>query len=271
MLSFLFWNVHRKPIGDLVAAAAADNDSDLVILAECDDPRPVSDRLNTNTSRPFAFRKSVDERIVVFSRLPEENLQEIGAYHRLTFYRLSPPIGSEVLLVTAHLPSKLWRSEDDQGFSSRLYVKRIVEFEERVGHQRTVIMGDLNMNPFELGMVSAGGFHATPARSIANRGSRAIEGEQYPYFYNPMWNHLGDDHGPPGTYYLGSPGPNTLHWHLLDQVLVRPALMAALPKQRLRIITSAGDTDLLQDDGRIDRAIGSDHLPLSFYLDLLQE
>ncbi len=271
MLSLLFWNVHQRPLGDVVAAAAADNNSDVVILAECDDPRPVLGRLNTNTSRFFAFRSSIDGRFVVFSRLPEEGLTELGAYEGLTFFRLSPPIGKEVLLVAAHLPSKLWLSEDDQAFHSRRFGKKIVEFEERVGHQRTVLLGDLNMNPFELGMVSADGFHATSARMIAHRGSRTIGGERYPYFYNPMWNHLGDDHGPPGTYYRGSPTPTQDHWHLLDQVLVRPALLNALPKERVRIITSAGGKDLLRNDGRIDKTIGSDHLPLSFDLDLLQE
>ena len=86
------------------------------------------------------------------------------------------------------------------------------------------------MNPFEMGLVGAGGFNATPARQIARRGSRTIGGNEYPYFYNPMWNSLGDDHGSPGTYFRASPSPTQGHWHLLDQVLVRPALLDALPK-----------------------------------------
>jgi len=33
-----------------------------------------------------------------------------------------------------------------------------------IGHERTVLMGDFNMNPFEIGMISATGLHAVMDR-----------------------------------------------------------------------------------------------------------
>lgn len=271
LLSILFWNLHKKAIVGLVAVIAAENNSDILILAECDDPYSILPSLDIHDGRRFAFTKSLDERFVVFSRLPDESLLALGVYQGLSFFRVSPPVGNDILLVAAHLPSKLWLSEGDQAFQSRLCIKKIAEYESRVGHSRTVLVGDLNMNPYESGMVSLDGFHATPARALAKREYRMTRGERYPYFYNPMWNHLGDDHGPPGTYYHDAPGPSHGHWHLLDQVIVRPSLLGALPGQRVRIITNAGPKSLLKRDGSIDTQVGSDHLPISFDLDLIKE
>ena len=206
----------------------------------------------------------------MFSRLPADNLQELGNYDRLTFFNLSPPLGSSVLLVTVHLPSKLWLSENDQLFFSRRFAAKISEYEAKVGHLRTVLIGDLNMNPFELGLLSADGINGTPSRIIAQRQTREIKGERYPYFYNPMWNHVGDDDGPPGTYYLSSPPPSRAHWHMLDQVLIRPALLSALRPGGVHIVTVAGDTNLLRENGSLDTTVGSDHLPISLELDLMR-
>ena len=95
MLNILFWNVQKKSLGSLVAAAASDNDTDVVILAECVDPESVYSEMNADTSRFFNRHDSLDGRFVVFSRLPREGLEEMGAYGGLTFFRLMPPIGEE--------------------------------------------------------------------------------------------------------------------------------------------------------------------------------
>ena len=248
-----------------------ERDADVVVLTECDHPDPVLQKLNSGASRFFHFRKSLDERFVVFSRLPRRNLEEERAYGGLSFFRLDPVIGNEILLVAAHLPSKLWANADDQAFYSGRCARELVDLEKRLGHQRTILVGDVNMNPFEVGMVGAGGFHATPARTVAQKGTRTIHGEQYGYFYNPMWNYLGDDWGPPGTYYHDSPSPTEGHWHLLDQVLVRPVLLSALPRKGAGIITTIAGRDLVLEDGRIDQRNASDHLPIYCTLDFTEE
>ncbi|OQY55736.1 MAG: hypothetical protein B6245_19395 [Desulfobacteraceae bacterium 4572_88] len=78
--------------------------------------------------------------------------------------------------------------------------------EKEIGHSGTVFIGDLNMNPFEEGMVNANGLNGVMARGIAERKTRTVLEERYPFFYNPMWSFLGDaSPGPPGTYcYSGS-------------------------------------------------------------------
>ena len=121
---------------------------------------------------------------------------------RLSIRELSPPIGEKALLVVVHLPSKLWQKDEDQIFSSAEITKIIDTAETKVGHDRTLVVGDFNMSPFEKGLVAAGGFHAVMDRRIAERGQRIVQGKRYQFFYNPMWGHLGDTgSGPAGTYF----------------------------------------------------------------------
>lgn len=270
-MTFLFWNVHQAPLGRLVASVAIDAQADVIIVSEFDDSTTALRHLNAETDRIFHLLESVDQRLKVLHRLPIDAIQELGAYDGLTFFALAPPAGLEVLLVGAHLRSKLWANEGAQAVFSRRWNDRIRHHEEQRGHERTIVVGDLNMNPFESGMVSADGFHATPARSVARTNSRTVGGERYRYFYNPMWNHLGDDRGPPGTFFRGSPSATEGHWHLLDQVLVRPALLQCFPKEAVRVVTSVGSTSLLSSDGRPDSTLSSDHLPVRFCLDLTKE
>ena len=68
-----------------------------------------------------------------------------------------------------------------------------------------MLVGDLNMNPFEDGLVKTTGLHSVMSKSKAKEFSRVVQGRTYPFFYNPMWNLLGDEtQGPPGTYYYSS-------------------------------------------------------------------
>jgi hypothetical protein len=57
--------------------------------------------------------------------------------------------------------------------------------EQKIGHTRTILVGDLNMNPFEEGVVSAAGLHAVMTRRIAEKQSRIVQEKEYPFFAIP--------------------------------------------------------------------------------------
>jgi hypothetical protein len=85
--------------------------------------------------------------------------------------------------------------------------EQIHEAETQYVHTRTVVVGDMNMNPFEDGMCRSEGLHAVMCKHIARKEKRTVLGKERLFFYNPMWNFLGDEtRGPPGTYYR-SKGP----------------------------------------------------------------
>lgn len=143
--------------------------------------------------------------------------------------------------------------------------------EARLGHRRTVILGDLNANPYDRSVLDAGGFHAIGVKQVRGQTDRAIRNSgRADFFYNPMWRLYGSD--PTGDaaagsyYYHGGYDATEPFWHLLDQVLIRPEYADRLPPGDLRLVTTAGGVPLVTADGRPDADIASDHLPVVFHL-----
>ena len=145
----------------------------------------------------------------------------------------------------------------------------ISQAEKQVGHYRTVLVGDLNMNPFEDGVVGANGLHAVMSRRIAERQKRTVQNREYQFFYNPMWNFFGDEtSGPPGTYYYSNSEYVVYFWNMFDQVLIRPQLLDRFKSTDLKIVHCIDTISLLSSSGIPDKYSKSDHLPIVFILNL---
>jgi len=104
-LRFLFWNIAKNPLAELITAASRDTDSDVIILAECNDPNPVLEQLNHEQERSFNLVGSVaDEKFAILSRLPRNSINEISVHGGLTFYRCAPPVMDEFLFGLENAP-----------------------------------------------------------------------------------------------------------------------------------------------------------------------
>lgn len=138
----------------------------------------------------------------------------------------------------------------------------IREAEKSEGHNRTLLIGDFNMDPFDKGMFHANGLHAVMDKSIALTKKRVFKREDFFFFYNPMWSRIGDEsHGPPGTYFLNRSGRiQNRFWSMFDQVLIRPELLPYYESKNLHVIESINNRSILRN-GKPDTTI-SDHLPL---------
>lgn len=266
-LTCLFWNVARKDLSDMVARLASERGADVVVLAENGgDPGETLDKLRRSVDPSFVHPKSEQGRIDVFGRGDDLELREVyvDASGRLTV-RILRYGGTELLFAAAHLPSKIYWSREDQAAEVHELSQQIRAAEERRGHARTILVGDLNMNPFDDGVVQANGLHAMMTRATAEEGSRRVQGRDYPFFYNPMWGFFGDrTPGPPGTFYYRRNGHLSYEWNILDQVLVRPEVLPFFDD--VAIVTKIGETELIAASGRPDRKTASDHLPIVFRL-----
>lgn len=186
----------------------------------------------------------------------------------LSFRHLVNPIYPKLILGVVHLPSKLYRNSEEQSLLATRFRTTIQEIEKQLGHSRTVFFGDFNMDPFEIGMINSESFHAVMDQAVALEESRIVDREPRYFLYNPMWSLMGDlSKGPPGTYYRRR-GAVSYFWHTFDQVLLRPSLIQYLDPSNLTVITEIGHHSLLQDNGRPDMDIASDHLPVFFRLEL---
>jgi hypothetical protein len=266
---FLFWNINRKPLADLVGRIAHARAADVVILAECDiDAADLLLSLNQGSPGGFHDSAGINRTFSVFVRFSPRFLKPRFDSERVSVRHLSLPARSSILLAMTHLPSKLYWSDDSQAFESTELARRISTEEDKVGHQRTVLVGDFNMNPFEPGMVAAAGLNCVPTRRLAARGVRTVQGREYRLFYNPMWSHFGDaTRDTAGSYFYSSAEHVSYFWHIFDQVLIRPVLAQQFDPRKVEIVASVGEHSLVHADGRPDAVACSDHLPVIFELE----
>jgi len=205
----------------------------------------------------------------VSSRLPAGEITASIAARRFVVYRLARPKQPQILIAAAHLLAK-WpppNSLDNQRSFAEDFSKFIRRAERKHKHTRTVVAGDLNMNPSDTGMVSADGLHAVPSRTVAGRPSRNVNGtHKGPLFFNPSFSLWGDrKKRPPGTTYLDVNIADCIFWSVFDQVLYREAAAPLVNDDSLCVIDSDGTTDLCLPSGEPDKAV-SGHLPVFFAL-----
>ncbi|WP_170065047.1 endonuclease/exonuclease/phosphatase family protein [Methylovulum psychrotolerans] len=264
MMTFLFWNMRRTQRLDILCGLVREFDVDVLMLAEnVLSAGKVVSQLNSLGTGGFHYNSGQCERIDIFSKLKDIHIQPHFESKHITIRHLKIP---DLLLVIAHLPSKLRNSNDSLAFYMAEMARDIIKMENKMGHKLTVIVGDLNMNPFEMGMVAASGLHAMMDRKIAEKKQRKIQEKEYPFFYNPMWSLLGDaSHGPPGSHYYWKSEQVTYFWNMFDQVLLRPDVLPMFANSTLKIIDRVGDISLLNRNGIPDKNI-SDHLPILFQL-----
>ncbi|MCX6592453.1 MAG: hypothetical protein NTZ56_13105 [Acidobacteria bacterium] len=260
MLNLLFWNLNNKPLADAVALLAHEHDLSIIVLAE------AGDRIFVPRFRAVA---SQCDRLKILVRFHPDLMKAKMETDRFSISSLAPPGSDNILVAAAHLPSKLHRTEADQTTSCRDLANAIREVEDTEGHQRTIVIGDLNANPFEPGLAQASALNAVMARNVATGKGRSVQNRRYPYFYNPMWGHLGDRFETPGgTYFYDKGGELSYHWHTFDQVLLRPEIAERFQEGDLEIVHAIGGQSLLNDRGRPDASRFSDHLPIFFRIRL---
>lgn len=279
MANFGFWNVNslwnqekdKREIPRFVADLAFDRSLDILFLIEC--AIPYESLMGAFNTGPEYYPISSGERFKVLANFNPKFMRLLPLpvpSDRFDVWRLALPLQEEVLVSVVHGLDKRNNSPDSQELFLQQVVAALSYFEKEVGHDRSIVLGDFNANPFESPMSSARGMHAVISQAIAQRGPRRIYAESYPYFYNPMWNVLGDAESgsAPATYYYRGSGVNELYWHMLDQVLIRPSLVKRFAFAALDIVTAIRGNKLTSASGIPNSTRFSDHLPVVFGVDL---
>jgi endonuclease/exonuclease/phosphatase family metal-dependent hydrolase len=268
MVTLLFWNINKKALTSLLRELVDAHAPDVIALAEC--TMALDTLLSAvNGNGLFTYRISPNaakgpvSRLTVLTRLPRAAIRAFAGNEKCAIRHLNSPINSnDFLLIAMHLISKMEVSADEQAMLATRLRPLIAETEKKVGHKRSVVMGDLNMDPFESGVTNSEALHAVGDRKLAAKLSRTVQGQERFYFYNPLPRMLASDtSGPPGTYYRPSSSTEPTRWHIYDQVLIRPELLPNFNYHNLSVLISTGKTPLMKL-GRPDRTVGSDHLPL---------
>ena len=274
MFTAVFWNIGgktpRSGIVRLISALQREHDADFLALAECSDGVLGSVlRVLNRTGSPADFGiVPTTSRVRALARRTISRADEIARHEYYSVLRLTRDDRPELLLATAHMVSRLEKEAPHIDRELEQFAAAIRRAEESAGHDRTVVIGDLNAHPFSDGVASASGLHGVMSQRVAGRGERQASHRTYPFFFNPMWQFYGDAvTDPPGTYYREAGGDHTAYyWHLFDQVLIRPSLLPYYDAHSTCIVTSVGDTALAGAGLIPDPAAGSDHYPVRIRL-----
>lgn len=268
-LNVLFWNVQRKDLTAQIANLARSKDVDILVLAE----NPVSSVQliqALNTEGPYYFQNnplSQCEKITIVTKFHYDFIAPVEEDNRLTVRRVHLPTGEDFLFTALHLVDKRSFSAESQNEAASSVANQLIRVEARYEVDRHIVLGDFNMNPFETGMIKANGFHGTMSSEVASRGSRTVQSQEYPYFYNPTWSLFGDlNKDASGTYYYQHAEHVCYEWNVFDQVLVRPSMVSNFVKDSLEIVQNDSMTSLLTNRNVPNKNTYSDHLPLFFTL-----
>jgi hypothetical protein len=240
----------------------------VLMLAECNiSPGNLLFALNQQSQIKYHLPDNELHKLVIYTRFPRRFSETWSSHLRFTIRRLTLPQAPELILVVTHSPSKRNFTSQSQDSECEELASEIRRAEGDIGHSRTILVGDLNMNPFQYGVYSSRGLHGVMSRNLALRQARTVQTKRYPFFYNPMWSLLGDaTTGPPGTYYFERSEHDNLYWNMYDQVMLRPDLLPYFRNEDLKILTTDGSVSFLSSKGRPDESVASDHLPILFKL-----
>jgi hypothetical protein len=280
MVTTVFWNIDSlhgiknddREFARLISQLCAENSVDIAVFIECG--IPVAQILEAFQPTGVYTIIASQERFAVIARFDSRYMERLIppiSDNRTDYWHLNLPLQQSAILSVIHGPDRRNNSPAKQELFFQQVSANISWAEGQVGHNRSIVFGDFNSNPFESPMGSLIGMHAVSSRSVAQKISRRCYNTDYRFFYNPMWRLFGDSRAgdsPPGTYYYNGSNPHEIFWHMLDQVLLRPELSDKLPANGLKIITKIGDQSLLTSNGIPDRSSASDHLPVLFTLDL---
>lgn len=278
MVGILFWNTritnksktdtqHISRIEDAIVNIVQETDCDIIVLAEFNSPITGLCNKLSLIGRDFRERKSIagNARVNVLAdnRLLNEIIRE-SRYYVIHDFDL---MGYHFLLGGVHFPSKLCTEAKDVEIVGSDFIHAIKESEAEAKHEKVIMIGDFNANPFEPIITDFSYLHAIFDSSVVERARfRELFGIKNQIFYNPMWNLLGDAHYPKGSYYSDSGKSCKLFWHIFDQVIISADLIKAYTKDSLKILIGVGDKCFMNKNGKPDEILYSDHLPLFFAL-----
>jgi hypothetical protein len=259
LLRILFWNAHRHDLSSQVTALADDLSVDTIVLAEYDGcPYAVLSSLQKQVDSRFNAPFSTSDRFLVFTRWVAPEFNEVLNSERFSVRKYSHRNSSALLAIFHGLDP--YNNDIHQRSSFALEKMRdLRKAMDEHNTKKALVVGDFNLNPFDPVMNQASGFNAMMTKNCVSRGSRRVVGQEYDFFYNPMWSFLGDlSPGSPGSiYYRGRQGQ--FGWNMFDQVLVHHSLISNFVE--VQIINSHASIPLSSPRGHPNPVV-SDHFPL---------
>lgn len=261
-MNILFWNLKKNSNAQWIKHIIIENNVDIAVFAEYE---------NTDFEEVIRNLKNQFIRHDGKGGCNKITLLCSSNYHvtvkreqsRYTLYSVYSEVFS-INLVGVHLPSNPYGDANRRRVVIRDLVNDINELENENNHRRTIVIGDMNCNPFDEEMIQIDSFNAVLFKQlILQKELVDFENKRYRRFFNPIIHYLNEDTQSYGTYYYSS-GSALIYWNCFDQVLVRKELCDVI--RRVDIIREINGKKLIKRIKPNDEI--SDHLPLLLNIDL---
>lgn len=211
-----------------------------------------------------------DENVIeaIYSGKPID-LTSYFEVNRIQLFEITGSI-NDTLFACIHFPSKLYHDEATHMGIVPVYKSKIHSLAGK--NNRLFIVGDFNMNPFDLGMVEPVAFYSHHNKQLVDTDKRWHMAAYQPLYYNPCWTLLGDfQSGNPttpnsrmgGTLHYEERKSRKLHWYVIDQVIMRKALIDEFNPSYLQVVEKQEYIDeILKPKQKKQPKL--DHLPIKF-------
>lgn len=267
-MRYLFWNTNRNDVDGIICSMVEKYQPTILALAEYENDieslvRNITRRTGMDYIELQKFACRV--RILVNEKLSNE-IEHCGDHTNYTI-KLIPynSYNDFHIVVFVHLPSKLYDNKEKNRHLLEQITYKVNELDQNK-RRKVLIVGDFNLNPYDDAMTYLTGCNAVSSKDIAMKIYRKDRNERdkyYFYYYNPMWNFLGDKDGINGTFYYDKTSDHSRYWNTFDQFVVSPALIKDIDE--IEIVKSVGDISLESKRDVPDFKM-SDHYPLFFKL-----
>lgn len=265
-LNILFWNTyrnkHRENIDDCLINLIMEKSCDIIVLSEYkEDISSLCNVLNIKSKEEYIPIPNYGgcEKIkgLIKKKYRIDSICEQTRYQIVKIETIS----YKLLICMIHNISKQHASEESQKEILSIFHHDICIEEEKYNTQHTLVIGDINANPFEISCIAANSLHAIPYIEEVQDPTRVSQGKKYLKFYNPMWRLLGNKEAPYGTFYYQNSDIVTYYWNMFDQIIIRPQLINSFDNDSLVIVTETKKHKLL-NGYKPNKNNYSDHLPI---------
>ena len=290
MIKILSWNIHTTKKGmtpllqRVLAEVVNENKIDIVVLQEAFG-KMVNSSLNSQLEQydEIVTPGNVIEngvRIFLKRNAFQHSLVERHSGNKLVLVHLKKTGGFEEFNIAAvHLHSKVGNSERQQLWKNLPIVNKIRDFEDKTANNNnTILVGDFNHNPYENNLLDPYILNCKDSKNLITilTNIHTSKSKQNNFWYNPMWNLLGDydftngNERVTGTYFRYTMDETPI-WNLFDGFILRSSIMDRVDYTQSSILTSTKTTQFLKSFtiGKGDSLINeqlSDHLPIKFTL-----
>jgi hypothetical protein len=257
----LFWNIQKKPLVTEVCDVIEESRCTIAGFAEMEEN--IIDEVIATLDQVYGlkFFRCMNpgcEKIVIIIK---DNTYKVSLRNQnKDFSILSFEVGDRsYILGFVHLPSKLHRGMDQMRRACERLRMQVEIEEDELGIAEAILIGDFNLDPFEMAMISFSGLAATNGVACSQRMEITRDGEANRLFYNPMWTLYSEHKLTPGSHRYIRSGEDVVSWHFLDQVIIRPSLIESFSFSSLNLIKKTRKYRLVSDNAIPNL---SDHLPL---------